>query len=92
MSEELKQWLCDHKLADLADDLQSQGVKHASDMIDLDKDDAIALAVAIGLRKKVLLWRRFMGATLGDKGIPIPEQATTPQQAGAPDEVCNGCL
>jgi hypothetical protein len=93
MSDDLRQWLQAHKLADYQDALVEQGVQDASDMKGLDKSDAIAMAVAIGLHKKMLFWRRFMGAAVGDKEVPIPQalpatQAQPDVQSTPEMEVC----
>ena len=93
MSDDLRQWLQAHKLADYQDALVEQGVQDASDMKGLDKSDAIAMAVAIGLHKKMLFWRRFMGAVVGDKEVPIPQalpatQAQSDVQSTLEMEVC----
>jgi hypothetical protein len=69
----LDEWLKTHKLTELKVALVSErGVQDASDMRDLDVSDAVAVAVKIELHKKYLLWRRFMGAVVGDKEVPLP--------------------
>ena len=72
MDTTLDEWLKTHKLMELKVALVSEcGVQDASDMGDLDVSDAVAVAVKIELHKKYLLWRRCMGAVVGDKEVGL---------------------
>ena len=83
MADSLRDWLEARKLGDLKEALASQGVQDADDVINMDRSDAVAVAVAIGLDKRMMTWRRFMGEVVGDKEVPIPEPAKVSSLATA---------